>query len=217
MPQRALQQLLLSSAKQRYQGTSDQNRESTRRCTEKNRCNDRKQNYFIRWVPITVKILSLSSFYTRWMPCIFAVKKNCAELYKSGERINGVYTIDSDDLGAFDVFWDQTTAGGGWTVFRKRLDGSVDFSTRGWPATTNVALVTWMVSFGWDWTKLTAWQRQRTGCEWILKIHKERLIMLSTTFLLFQVKEAIISSVLENIPVGVYATIICLHRFRSVF
>ena len=65
------------------------------------------------------------------MPCIFAVKKNCAELYKSGERINGVYTIDPDDSGAFDVFCDQTTAGGGWTVFQKRLDGSVDFS-RGW-------------------------------------------------------------------------------------
>ena len=62
---------------------------------------------------------------------IFAVKKNCAELYKSGQRINGVYTIDRDDSGAFDVFCDQTTAGGGWTVFQKRLDGSVDFS-RGW-------------------------------------------------------------------------------------
>ncbi|KAL9985499.1 hypothetical protein ACROYT_G007913 [Oculina patagonica] len=59
------------------------------------------------------------------------VKKNCAEQYKSGQRISGVYTIDPDGSGAFDVFCDQTTAGGGWTVFQKRLDGSVNFY-RGW-------------------------------------------------------------------------------------
>ena len=56
---------------------------------------------------------------------------NCAELYKAGERISGVYTIDPDGQGAFDVFCDQTTTGGGWRVFQKRLDGSVDFY-RGW-------------------------------------------------------------------------------------
>ena len=29
--------------------------------------------------------------------------KNCAELYESGKRISGVYTIDPDGLAAFDV------------------------------------------------------------------------------------------------------------------
>lgn len=60
-----------------------------------------------------------------------SVKKNCAELYKSGQRNSGVYTIDPDGSGAFDVFCDQKAAGGGWTVIQKRLDGSVDFQ-RGW-------------------------------------------------------------------------------------
>ncbi|XP_078365497.1 angiopoietin-related protein 7-like isoform X2 [Oculina patagonica] len=59
------------------------------------------------------------------------VYKNCADVYKAGKRISGVYTIDPDNAGAFDVFCDQTTAGGGWTVFQKRLDGSVVFY-RGW-------------------------------------------------------------------------------------
>ena len=72
------------------------------------------------------------SWNDRFFILLTAHKRNCAELYKSGKNISGVYKIDPDGLGPpFDVFCDQTTARGGWTVFQKRLDGSVNFY-RGW-------------------------------------------------------------------------------------
>ena len=40
-------------------------------------------------------------------------------------------TIYPDDKPPFDVYCDQTRAGGGWTVIQKRLNGFVDFN-RSW-------------------------------------------------------------------------------------
>ena len=53
---------------------------------------------------------------------LFSAYKNCAEVYQSGDKISGVYKINPDGLGEFEVFCDQKTAGGGWTVFQKRRD-----------------------------------------------------------------------------------------------
>ena len=58
---------------------------------------------------------------------MFSVYKNCAEVFKSVDKISGVYKINRDGLGEFEGFCDQKTAGGGWTVFQKRRNGSVDF------------------------------------------------------------------------------------------
>ncbi|XP_058940186.1 ficolin-2-like [Pocillopora verrucosa] len=59
---------------------------------------------------------------------VTSFKANCAELFMAGNRTSGVYTIDPDGLGAFDVYCNQSTAGGGWAVIQRRLDGSVDFN-----------------------------------------------------------------------------------------
>ena len=59
--------------------------------------------------------------------CFQLTRTACAEVYQSGDKISGVYKINPDGLGEFEVFCDQKTAGGGWTVFQKRRDGSVDF------------------------------------------------------------------------------------------
>ena len=57
----------------------------------------------------------------------FLVPKNCGEIFKSGKKQNGVYTINPDGLGNFQVWCDMKTDGGGWTVFQSRHNESVDF------------------------------------------------------------------------------------------
>lgn len=48
---------------------------------------------------------------------------DCADALAQGETTDGVYTIDPDGAGAFDVYCDQTYDGGGWTLVMK-IDGA---------------------------------------------------------------------------------------------
>ena len=59
---------------------------------------------------------------------LFSVNQDCLTMKSAGFNISGVYQLDPDGKGSFQVLCDMVTEGGGWAVMHRRFNMSVNFN-----------------------------------------------------------------------------------------
>ncbi|XP_072024790.1 fibrinogen-like protein A [Amphiura filiformis] len=98
-----------------------------------------------------------------------SIIQDCSDLLSQEDYSSGIYTITPNQGSSFDVYCEMEVDGGGWTVFQKRYDGSMDFY-RGW--TEYVEGFGSLV--GEFWLGLEKmYQLSQSGATWVLRINLE--------------------------------------------
>ncbi|KAM9409977.1 angiopoietin-4 [Pholidichthys leucotaenia] len=83
-------------------------------------------------VQLMESVHTLITMVTAAAPHSIQMWRDCADIYKAGHSVSGLYHIYiSNRTDPVQVFCDMDTSGGGWTVFQRRFNGTVDFQ-RSW-------------------------------------------------------------------------------------